>query len=64
MSRNLIAPHESYLNVLQRIVRPARNILHTHYLKGSHELRAAYACERYEQITQHRSPINGGNVAR
>jgi integrase len=59
-SRNLIAPHESYLNVLQRIVRPARNILHTHYLKGFHELRAAYACERYEQITQHRTPINGG----
>lgn len=59
-SRNLIAPHESYLNVLQRIVRPARDILHTHCLKGFHELRAAYACERYEQITQHRSPINGG----
>jgi len=59
-SRNLIAPHESYLNVLQRIVRPARYILHTHCLKGFHELRAAYACERYEQITQHRSPINGG----
>jgi len=28
--------------------------------KGFHELRAAYACERYEQITQHRAPINGG----
>ncbi|PMZ92032.1 MULTISPECIES: integrase domain-containing protein [unclassified Pseudomonas] len=60
-SRNLIAPHESYLNVLQKIVRPARDILHTHYLKGFHELRAAYACERYEQITQHRAPINGGH---
>lgn len=59
-SRNLIAPHESYLNVFQQIVRPARDILHTHYLKGLHELRAAYACERYEQITQHRAPINGG----
>lgn len=32
----------------------------THDLKGFHELRAAYACERYEQITQHRAPINGG----
>ncbi len=59
-SRNLIAPDESYLNVLQAIIRPAREVLHAHKLKGFHELRAAYACERYEQITQHRAPINGG----
>ncbi|GLO56574.1 hypothetical protein PPUJ20066_26100 [Pseudomonas putida] len=59
-SRNLIAPSESYLNVLQKIVRPAREILHAHNLRGFHELRAAYASERYEQITQHRAPINDG----
>lgn len=59
-SRNLIAPHESYLNLLQQIIRPTREILHAHNLKGFHELRAAYACERYEQITQHPAPINGG----
>ncbi|HEK1689677.1 TPA: integrase domain-containing protein [Pseudomonas putida] len=59
-SRNLIAPHQTYLNVLQEIIRPARDILHAHNLKGFHELRAAYACERYEQITQHSAPINGG----
>ncbi|TKJ63567.1 integrase [Pseudomonas viridiflava] len=59
-SRNLIAPHESYLSLLQEIIRPARDTLHAHNLKGFHELRAAYACERYEQITQHRAPINGG----
>lgn len=59
-SRNLIAPSESYLTILQEIVRPARNILHAHSLKGFHELRAAYACDRYEQITRHRAPINGG----
>ncbi|MOA18590.1 Integrase [compost metagenome] len=59
-SSNLIAPHESYLDLLQEIIRPARDILHAHNLKGFHELRAAYACERYEQITRHRAPINGG----
>jgi integrase len=59
-SRNLIAPSESYRSVLQEIVRPVREMLHAHNLKGFHELRAAYACERYEQITQHRAPINGG----
>jgi hypothetical protein len=60
-SRNLIAPSESYLIVLQEVIRPARDILHAHNLKGFHELRAAFACERYEQITQHRSPINSGD---
>jgi hypothetical protein len=60
-SRNLIAPNESYLNVLQEVVRPSRDILHGHNLKGFHELRAAFACERYEQITRHPSPINGGD---
>ena len=59
-SRNLLAPNESYLNFQRGIVRPAREVLHTHNLKGFHELRAAYACERYERITQHPAPINGG----
>jgi integrase len=63
-SRNLIAPRESYMNILQKIIRPARDILHAHNLKGFHELRAAYACERYEQITQHRAPTNGGQFGK
>ena len=58
--RNLIAPSENYLSVLREVVRPARDVLHAHNLKGFHELRAAYACERYERITNHRAPINGG----
>ena len=60
-SRNLLAPNERYLDFLQGIVRPARDILHKHDLKGFHELQAAYACERYEQITHHPAPINGGH---
>ncbi|MCP8634027.1 integrase domain-containing protein [Pseudomonas mosselii] len=59
-SRNLIASHESYLSLQQEIICPARAILQAHNLKGFHELRAAYACERYEQISQHPTPINGG----
>ncbi|MGV8617634.1 integrase domain-containing protein, partial [Pseudomonas aeruginosa] len=59
-SRNLIAPNESYLNLLQESIRSARDILHAHNLKGFHELRAAYACERYEQITLHPAPIKSG----
>lgn len=63
-SRNLLAPNEGYLDFQREIVRPARDILHTHNLKGFHELRAAYACERYEQITHHLAPINGGRCRR
>lgn len=59
-SRNLLAPHESHLDFQRGIIRPARHLLHQHNLKGFHELRAAYACERYEQITHHLAPINGG----
>lgn len=59
-SRNLLTPDESYKDFLQTIVRPARDILHEHGLKGFHELRAAYACERYEQLTGFSAPINGG----
>ena len=59
-SRNLLAPNESYLDFNRSVVRPARDILHAQNLKGFHELRAAYACERYEQITHHLPPINGG----
>jgi integrase len=62
-SRNLIASHESYLKLLQEIIRPARDILHSHNLKGFYELRASYACERYEQITLHQAPINGGECS-
>lgn len=59
-SRNMVAPSESYKGFVQRIAGPARDVLHTHNLKGFHELRAAFACERYQQITQHRAPVNGG----
>ena len=59
-SRNLLAPNESYLGFQQGILRPVRDILHEHNLTGFHELRAAYACERYEQITHYPAPINDG----
>lgn len=59
-SCNLLGPTESYFSFQRAIVRPARDILHTHNLKGFHELRAAYACERYEQITKHPVSINEG----
>ena len=63
-SRNLLAPDESYKDFMQAVVRPARDLLHEQGLKGFHELRAAYACERYEQMTGFPAPVNGGRVHR
>lgn len=63
-SRNLLARDESYAAFLQQTVLPARETLHEHGLKGFHELRAAYACERYEQLTGHAAQVNGGKCYR
>lgn len=56
-SRNLLAPDERYVRFLDRQIRPARELLHAHGLKGFHDLRAAYACERYQQLTGSPAPV-------
>ncbi|TRO31969.1 integrase [Pseudomonas putida] len=63
-SRNQLARDESYATFLQQTVLRARDTLHEHGLKGTHELRATYACERYEQLTCHAAPVNGGHCYR
>lgn len=45
---------------MRGIARPTWKVFHDQNLKGFHDLRAAYACHRYEQITAHRAPINSG----
>lgn len=63
-SRNLLHQTESYGTFLQQTVLPARGILHRHELKGFHELRATYACKRYEHLTGFAAPVNGGHCNR
>lgn len=60
-SRNLLEHGETYAAFLRHRVFPARKLLHEYGLKGFHELRAAYACERYEQLTGYAAPVNGGH---
>lgn len=60
-SCNLLTRDESYAAFLQQTVLHARDTLHEHGLKGIHELRAAFACERYEQLTGHAAPVNSGH---
>lgn len=56
-SRDLLARDESYAVFLHQTVFPALETPHEHRLKGAHELRAAYTCERYEQLTGHAAPV-------
>ena len=63
-SRNLLSRDDSYAVFMQRTVLPAREILHNYGLKGFHQLRAAFACQRYEQLTGHDAPVNGGRCYR
>jgi len=62
-SRNLIASHESYAQLaISRAgeIAEGREILQQHGLPGYHDARAAYACERYAQITSYPAPAVSG----
>ena len=43
-------------------LRDAREIVQEHTVGGLHDLRAAYACERYEALTGHSAPCAGGEI--
>lgn len=50
--QNLLGPDESFDDLVNDgEVHRARKILHEFGIKGYHELRAAWACERYEEIS-------------
>ncbi|WP_311950442.1 integrase domain-containing protein [Halomonas piscis] len=62
-SRNLIASRESYSQLaIQRSgeINQSRAVLKQHGLPGYHDLRAAFACQRYEQITGSPAPVVDG----
>lgn len=62
-SHNLIAPGERYVDVAinrSSELNQARAVLQQHGLPGYHDSRAAYACQRYEQITGHLAPAVAG----
>ncbi len=56
-SRNLLAFSEQYKTFLRGPIEKARREFLGISIKGFHELRAAYACRRYEQITGHPAPV-------
>jgi hypothetical protein len=62
-SRNLIAPAETFAAFRDRELNPARATLQAHGIKGFHDARAAYACDRYRDLTGHRTPAEAGHRA-
>lgn len=56
--QNLLKPDETFNDLVNDgEVHRARKILHEFGIKGYHELRAAWACERYEEISGATAPI-------
>ena len=56
-SKNLLSPNESYISFLRGPIGKARRDGFIDIIKGVHELRAAYACQRYEELTGHPAPV-------
>ncbi len=56
-SRNLLAPDETYIQFIRREVNPSRPLMKLQSVKGFHELRAAFACDRYEDLVGTAAPV-------
>jgi hypothetical protein len=56
--QNLLKPDETFDDLVNDgEVHRARKVLHEFGIKGYHELRAAWACERYEEISGETAPV-------
>jgi hypothetical protein len=56
--QNLLKPDETFDDLVNDgEVHRARKVLHEFGIKGYHELRAAWACERYEEISGAAAPV-------
>lgn len=55
---NLLRPHETYDGfVNDGEIHRARAILHRHGIEGYHDLRAAWACDRYFELSDRHAPV-------
>lgn len=55
--RSLIPADQSWKEWREGTLRDAREIVQAYTGGGLHDLRAAYACERYEALTGHAAPV-------
>lgn len=60
--RSMIPSRQSWAKWLHGELRAARDVVHEHIGGGIHDLRASYACERYEARTGCLAPVHAGGV--
>ena len=58
--RSLVPASETWQSWREGTLREARELVQAHTGAGLHDLRAAYACDRYEAITGHAAPVVAG----
>ena len=61
-ARAVIPPDQNWQTWREGELRDAREVVQEHTGGGLHDLRAAYACERYEALTGHAAPCTGGEI--
>jgi hypothetical protein len=59
--RSMIPTSENWKSWREGTLRDAREIVRSYTGGGLHDLRAAYACERYQSLTGHAAPVAGGS---
>lgn len=62
--RSLIPTEMTWAQFREGEIRQTREALQHHGISRLHDLRSAYACERYEAITGQQAPVLGGSVDR
>lgn len=58
--KNLIPEHKNYIQWRSHAYSQWRLTTRETEIRGFHDLRAAYACERYQEITNHPAPVITG----
>ena len=61
-ARAVMPPGENWQSWREGGLRDAREVMQAATGGGLHDLRAAYACERYQELTGHAAPCAGGEI--
>ena len=62
--RSLVPTTQTWDQFRNGELRASRETLQTHGVTGIHDLRAAYASERYQTLTGERTPLEGGQASK
>lgn len=62
LNRNIVPSEQSWNQFRNGELNDNRGALQAQGVRGYHEMRSAYAADRYEQLTGHAAPANGGQI--